>query len=101
MVAKVVSRCASKLGGASAGITYVRVPLCFGVSPAPAGKASASRAASPAANRSCRPIFSSRSLSPLFIQPDPAQILVQIETGADLEPLEIGAVRHDAVLPQH
>src|SRR5438045_7128631 len=34
------------------------------------------------------------------VEPDPAQILVEIKARTDLEALEIGAVRHDAVLPQ-
>src|SRR3954471_15498338 len=48
MVAKVFSRCPSKLGGASAGIIKVSVPPRFGVSAANPGMPNASNSASPA-----------------------------------------------------
>src|SRR2546422_1034122 len=37
----------------------------------------------------------------LFVEPDRRQILINIKARADLPPLKVGAVRHDAVLPQH
>src|SRR3954454_15793175 len=48
MVAKVFSRCPSKLGGASAGVIKVSVPPRFGVSAANPGMPNASNSASPA-----------------------------------------------------
>src|SRR5947208_12612852 len=36
----------------------------------------------------------------LFVEPQPRQVLIDEMGGRDLEALEIGAVRHDAVPPQ-
>ena len=72
--AKVPSRWASKLGGASAGIMKISEPPYFGVSPAAAGAAAPSIAANVAALNAT---LASRYL---FIEPYRRQVLIQIMT---------------------
>src|ERR1051326_1620605 len=71
MVAKVSSRCASKLGGDSAGIMEVRVPPYLGASSADAGAATAHMPTAAAQNHNAWRMVSSCSIR--FLLPEPCR----------------------------
>src|SRR5207249_4056791 len=104
-IAKVASRCPSKLGGASAGTMKVSVPPRFGSSAsAAAAQPSASvRAAAVKIERKTTCVSPAGSRRPgclLFIEPHRGEILVQVMARADLPAFDIRPVRDDAVPPR-
>src|SRR5215468_9603793 len=78
------------------------MPPRFGFSSAPVGVgADAAKATpTPAAHNANLSVIRNLQWSPLLVEPDRAEILVQVMARADLPALDIGSVRHDPVPPQ-
>src|SRR5438067_13430416 len=76
------------------------MPPRFGVSSALTGHASASAATKTSAPRFVTFICSSLGRPALSVEPQPRQVLVDEMRRGDLEALEVGPVRNNAVPPQ-